>query len=242
MNNEILLTLVGTAVAVFAICNINNKSVTNEGFAGMASMKAVPLGPIGYHGPDAQTVAVARPNYQGSLSPRFNNAHMKGPVAHNPASIEHQAVPQNPLTYAQQIGGVKDTVTFQGSSQPLEKFQHGAKLPMGDMTSNNQPIDKVVQPLVYDRLIFANRSSRLRSGGDPIRGDLYIKPMSGNWFVPSVNPSVDLQQGALNVIAGVSNEQGKSISQGIYDSSGHTEAAIAGVPVKNRVNVTAFPK
>ena len=59
-------------------------------------------------------------------------------------------------------------------------------------------------PVVYDRVIYTNNNSRLRSQGDMIRGDLPIKPNSSDWFRPSVRPSVDLQRGAMNVMGGVS--------------------------------------
>jgi len=69
-----------------------------------------------------------------------------------------------------------------------------------------------VQPVIYDRFIYANSRSRLRGQADPIRGDLPIVPQlpssdtnSGVWFRPSVTPHIDLQRGALAVTGGYEN-------------------------------------
>lgn len=102
-------------------------------------------------------------------------------------------------------------------------------LPVADMTSlaaSNAAADGA--PVVYDRYVYANRNSRLRSQGDPIRGDLPIVPCSADWFRPSVQPNVDLQQGAINVIAGTTNSTANSLANLIYTSSGNAETAIGG--------------
>lgn len=89
------------------------------------------------------------------------------------------------------------------------------------------------QPIVYDRYMYANRNSRLRGQGDPIRGDLPIVPISGNWFIPSAaagnNVNQVLQQGAMNVMGGVNNETNNALANLIYNSSGGTDATIGGV-------------
>ena len=89
------------------------------------------------------------------------------------------------------------------------------------------------QPIVYDRYIYANRRSRLRSQGDPIRGDLPIVPLSGDWFVPSVQPQIDLQAGALNVMAGVNNATNNELANLIYNSSGGGDTTIGGVNMRD---------
>jgi len=63
-------------------------------------------------------------------------------------------------------------------------------------------VSEDTQPIIVDRLIFANRNSQLRAMGDPIRGDLAIVPNPPGWFTPSVTPQIDLQRGALNHLAG----------------------------------------
>jgi hypothetical protein len=89
------------------------------------------------------------------------------------------------------------------------------------------------QPIVYDRYMYANRNSRLRGQGDPIRGDLPIVPISGNWFIPSAaagnNINQVLQQGAMNVLGGVNNETNNALANLIYNSSGGADTTIGGV-------------
>jgi hypothetical protein len=122
-------------------------------------------------------------------------------------------------------------------------------VPVGDMTTVNA-LGETVAPVVYDRFIYANRNSRLRSLGDPIRGDLPIVPCSADWFRPSVHPNIDLQEGAMNVIGGVDNNTTQALSELINATSG--DSTISGVNIGNMkntmtgqsmstVNVTAFP-
>ena len=73
-----------------------------------------------------------------------------------------------------------------------------------------EPIPVSEQPVVYDRYIYSNKKSRLRGRGDPIRGDLPITPMTGNWFVPATHPEHDLRQGAMGVMSGIHNETGNA--------------------------------
>ena len=105
-------------------------------------------------------------------------------------------------------------------------------LPVGNMTTINA-LGETIQPIVYDRYIFANRHSRLRSQGDPIRGDLAIVPDNNGWFNVSVNPVVDLQEGAMNVMGGVDNKTSNSLSKLIFDSSGNTINTLGGVDLEH---------
>lgn len=117
------------------------------------------------------------------------------------------------------------------------------------------------QPIVYDRYMYANRNSRLRGQGDPIRGDLPIVPISGNWFIPSAaagnNVNQVLQQGAMNVLGGINNETSNALANLVYNASGGVDTTIGGVDMAQTnmshqvygaasaamgdVQVTAFP-
>lgn len=127
-------------------------------------------------------------------------------------------------------------------------------VPVGDLTT----VDSLGNPqqiVQYDRYMYANRNNRLRSLGDQIRGDLPIVPLSTGWFRPSVQPNIDLNQGAMNVLAGPNNESVRALTALMNVSSGGAETAIAGVNVnmasnqyasslnagRNDVIVTAFP-
>lgn len=107
-------------------------------------------------------------------------------------------------------------------------------LPVNDMTTLSGDMEQA--PVVYDRLVYANRNSRLRSQGDPFRGDLPITPCPTGWFRPSVQPNVDLQQGALNVMGGTSNTTGNDLAKLIYITSGGTETAISGTNMAGDFN------
>jgi hypothetical protein len=89
--------------------------------------------------------------------------------------------------------------------------------------------DGEIQPIIYDRYIYAPKKSRLYRFGDPIRGDLAIAPLTGSWFIPSSTPTLDLREGAINVMAGQFNETANSLAEmkyrlsgGVYNISGGT--------------------
>ena len=120
-----------------------------------------------------------------------------------------------------------------------DKQSLSSSLPVRDMTAMNASGDNV-QPIVYDRYIYANRNSRLRCQGDWIRGDLPIMPCNTGWFQVSVQPNIDLNQGAMNVMGGINNETSKGLADIIYKTSGNAETAIAGVDMSNHVNMSTM--
>lgn len=103
-----------------------------------------------------------------------------------------------------------------------------AMLPINDMTS--MASDSVNSaPVVYDRYVYSNRNSRLRGLGDPIRGDVPVVPCASGWFRPSVHPNIDLQQGAMNVMGGATNDTANSLANLIYTTSGNGQTSIGGI-------------
>lgn len=125
-------------------------------------------------------------------------------------------------------------------------------LAVGDMTTIGAD-GNMTQPIVYDRYIYANQKSRLRALGDPIRGDLKtIVPCNYGWFNPAVNPKIDLHEGAMNVLGGVSNSTANALDELQFAASGGVGSISSGVDMTNEfgttlgagmadVNVTAFP-
>lgn len=87
----------------------------------------------------------------------------------------------------------------------------------------------IVQPIVYDRFMFSNKRSRLREHGDPIRGDLPIIPHNSDWFRPSVQPHIDLKEGAMQVMGGFDNETNNQLSLLMAASAGNTMQTFGGV-------------
>lgn len=109
-------------------------------------------------------------------------------------------------------------------------------LPVGTMTASSAAGGGSKVPLVMDRFIVAPLKSRLFQHADFIRGDIAIVPVNPNanpnsctWFRPSVNPSVDLNPGALAVMGGAYGEQARSVAQLQQQASGGAVNTAAGV-------------
>jgi hypothetical protein len=87
----------------------------------------------------------------------------------------------------------------------------------------------IVQPVTYDRFMFSNKRSRLREHGDPIRGDLPIIPHNSDWFRPSVQPHIDLKEGAMQVMGGFDNETNNQLSLLMAASAGNAMQTFGGM-------------
>lgn len=81
----------------------------------------------------------------------------------------------------------------------------GKEKTCSDDFRSEELLDNPNQPVIYDRLMYSNKKSRLMEHNDMIRGSLPIMPKYGEWFRPSVDPLIDLQRGAMNVLAGQGN-------------------------------------
>jgi hypothetical protein len=87
----------------------------------------------------------------------------------------------------------------------------------------------IVQPVTYDRFMFSNKKSRLREHGDPIRGDLPIIPHNSDWFRPSVQPHIDLKEGAMQVMGGFDNDTNNQLSLLMAASAGNAMQTFGGM-------------
>lgn len=87
----------------------------------------------------------------------------------------------------------------------------------------------IVQPVTYDRFMFSNKRSRLREHGDPIRGDLPIVPHNSDWFRPSVQPHIDLKEGAMQVMGGFDNDTNNQLSMLMSASAGNAMQTFGGM-------------
>lgn len=87
----------------------------------------------------------------------------------------------------------------------------------------------IVQPVTYDRFMFSNKKSRLREHGDPIRGDLPIIPHNSDWFRPSVQPHIDLKEGAMQVMGGFDNDTNNQLSLLMAASAGNALQTFGGM-------------
>jgi hypothetical protein len=182
------------------------------------SKMGVPADPLSE---DPLNIAAARENtpYSDTIEPYTSSSGI--PLdPHNPYSSSY--------TNGNYDAVLDKVVTAGASGWPTSTIEQG------ETATFMTPDGDLKQPIVYD--IYANRNSRLRGQGDPIRGDLPIVPISGSWFIPSgafEGPNVVLQQGAMNVMGGVNNETNNQLANLIYNSSGGAETTIGGVDMKN---------
>lgn len=183
------------------------------------------------------------PNLQGALSPRFSSSGSYGPYLNTKMpSRTMQGVPINPLTYQNTIKKCGSTENFETVAPNFSasnwqsadnKLQSRSNVIVNDLLPemNAEAATSVAQPIVYDRYIYANQRSRLYGLGDPIRGDLPIVPYNGDWFRPSVQPNIDLRDGAMMILAGQDNATARSTMALMRQSSGNTMNTFAGAPV-----------
>lgn len=146
-------------------------------------------------------------------------------------------------------------------SKPCVDDPTASALPVGTMNT----MDSMGNPdqfVVFNRLMNVNLTgSRLRSQGDPIRGDLAVTPCQSGWFSVYPTPARDLQTGALNVLAGYdAGDSNAKLMELMMNSTGGARTTYGGVnfadapPVNmtpqygavlsaasSDVNVTAFP-
>jgi hypothetical protein len=147
--------------------------------------------------------------------------------------------PENPSGYTN--GNYKQVLQSLVKPDLISDNQYGTN--NDGVTASYLTADgEMKQPIIYDRFLYANRHSRLRSQGDWFRGDLPIVPNSGNWFVPSVHPNIDLNAGAINVMAGVNNETNHQLASLIYNSSGGGDTCIGGIDLEPVGQVSAFSR
>jgi hypothetical protein len=201
--------------------------------------------------------------YQSMLAPRMSGGVDYGAnINYRLPDLKNLAVPEDPLTYDKMVKedfdidtnncakalansrsssiatGLARAAIDNGMPDIVNQYPEATDLlPVGDMTTINA-MGEESQPIVYDRFVYANRNSRLRSQGDMIRGDLPIVPCSKGWFQVSVQPNIDLQAGAMNVLAGQNNEVTQSLSKLINITSGGADTAIAGANLGNQFATT----
>lgn len=125
-------------------------------------------------------------------------------------------------------------------SQPCTDNPVSASLPVGTMTTMDS-LGNSEQFVVMNRLMNVQTTSRLRSQGDPIRGDLAITPCQSGWFSVYPRINTDLQPGAMNVLNG-DGESTSKLMQLLVDSSGGARSTFGGVDMTDNFNVNLTPQ
>lgn len=189
---------------------------------------AVPTYPVTFEGN-------VRENYESSQVGGMGNSGYRVPQLQGPNSeLLNQAALSNGMTNQQ----LRSIDSF--SSDAANGIFSTGSDSSAQMDIGGEPM----QVYNYDRLMYAQKKSRLNRHGDPIRGDLAITPIQGDWFRPSVNPNIDLRQGAMTVIAGFDNSTDKELRalQSLY--SGKTALAQKDIELggaQSDIIITAFP-
>lgn len=178
------------------------------------NMQGVPVNPLTYQNTIKKCNASSVENYDGSGMGDLNGIKRCNAVSEN-----FETVPPD------------FSAANYGASEA--KLQARQNLIVNDMLPemSAEASASVAQPIIYDRLIYANQRSRLYGLGDPIRGDLPIVPYSGDWFRPSVQPNIDLRDGAMMAMGGQDNQTARNTMALMRQSSGNSLSTFAGAPV-----------
>lgn len=141
------------------------------------------------------------------------------------ASAFHAA----PLMNADYVNGNHKQVVdeiIEDSGAPMDGVV-SEMVPVGTMESVS-PDGLMDQVVVLNGLRVVNRNSKLRAAGDMIRGDIVPSCAVGEhlaWVPKSVNPNLDLQQGAMLALGGMDNSAAKVTASLMYDATGETTVA-----------------
>lgn len=175
-------------------------------------------------------------NFESIVPPRISGQVSYGSsIRYDAPPMEHQALdPRNPLA----ASGLNEPTVRDSTTEGFCQDQTMQQSVVHSL--NGDEIDNATQPIVYDRMIYANRKSRLRGDQDHIRGSLPITPNSGNWFNVSVTPHIDLNEGALSVMGGLTNELSAERKLLFDKSSAKTYSTLSGVDVNNTELVNTF--
>jgi hypothetical protein len=178
--------------------------------------------------------------YQSVLSPRFSNVDYGANLSTEMRNV-NPALPR---------GNQGCSVSGRLSEHYSPGFADGdfnqVARNLGGMMNDNVSMVKLQgedggsQPIIYDRYMAANKQSRLRRHGDQIRGDLPIAPITRGMFDVKPSPNLDLQSGALNVMAGSENESGRALTAMIRQASGYGETTIGGINLENTPGVPSY--
>lgn len=258
-NNVAIVGALALAVAAFTIGSSDSGPDIVENYGDLPSFttRAVPSYSTSRSAAQKGQIFAAPPSMQAMISPRFNSGSLPATITYSPPSTANMAykttspfadnaaagrsmqtaLGRNRCTNSGMTGnviegfnGADNSTMVVNSAQPSLLPGSAAALGMEDSQANPE------NPVVFDRYITANRTSRLRAQGDKIRGDLAIPPCNSGWFQVSVTPSIDLEQGALAVMGGTFNQQGQNLASLVNMSSGGTTTAISGVDMSTSIN------
>jgi hypothetical protein len=236
MDINTVFSILGLGLATHMIYNSYNKHEIKEDFlGGLPPMRTKVI----KEAVNSNNQLYSIPGtYQASLSPRFSNLDYGANIRYNMPSVNHQGVPpNNPIGYGnvirqenytssdgvvsgcnQNTTGMPSNFTASNYAQQMQQNSFTPTTNMLPAQQNGQQNmvvnalgESEVQPVVYDRFIYANQKSRLYGQQDFIRGSIPIIPQPPGWFRPSVQPQIDLNPGALAVMGGIGNSTNQEL-------------------------------
>jgi hypothetical protein len=89
-------------------------------------------------------------------------------------------------------------------------------------------------------LVNALPNKFLRGRACPIRGDVPVASCNFQWFNVAANPNLDLGTGALSVIGGLDNDQGKQLAELVAVTSGGSNTTGGGVDLAQTNMANSF--
>ena len=259
----------------------NSKSVMNQTAASLSAAQAranLAQQAASTYGVRKGDMYQVPPSFQSTLAPRMYAGSYGANINYDIPSMKNLAVPADPLTFANMSrenfqgckagvgrgnGSLDSTKTIPppgytaSNYADLQNALSGqtatSELPVGNMeTVNAQGVAE--QVFTVNTLMFSPQKTRLRQNSDYIRGDLPIIPdqCKTKWFNVAVNPSLDLNIGAMNIMAGrneasvLFNETVTALNGGlsndVYASVNmSSQKDTASLGNSRGISVTAFP-
>lgn len=240
LNSKFFITLIGLFIAIFAIYNTSiNENFIENFVQHQFKPKLEKIVKVGNNMSSLQNnfPFLERPNYQADMSPRMFGGGYPPYIKYNLPNKENLGVPNNAMELQLMANNnyTKNCPVNSPDQAPSaynnfkENYEHTDALSntLNDMNGLNTAKDFKI----YNRYIVANLKSRLAGQGDPIRGDLPILPSTQTIFKSSLGPR-DLQQGALNVMAG-KNSASSALLNLVQQSLGSELSTFAGSMVQS---------
>jgi len=239
LSEKTITAIVGASVLVFLYQRFNNQIVENFGMLPPQTVRVERVVEV----PKTGDMYELPGTYQAMLNPRE-----AGMVDYG-ANIRYKMPDQgNRADSMGTLGPVPTAIIKEG-------YQASSMMPISSASQVSAPDvfgEASVQPIIYDRWVFANQKDRQREGADFIRGDLPITPIAKGWFSPAANPQTALRDGALMVMGGLDNETSRNlialksaISAGAVNTGSGIKYSVQSSPYTTAaggdIHVTRFP-
>jgi hypothetical protein len=243
MNNKLLIVAI-TIIAMLAVffnkASASGMTLENFGWAAGITSTSTKVAPQ----PSGQGYFDVPGQFQASIAPRFSNTGLPAQIRYSLPSVSEMACdPQTPFAAAAAVGcaggGGNGNANIRENYKALAGSQNMLEtsdlLPAATMENNmgeasaNGGCNQ--NPVMFDRLTYAMAKPRGFQNSDYIRGDLAITPQLTGWFTTAAShkPDLELNAGALAVMGGAYNLEGRTVANQIMQSGAGAKTAYSGV-------------